>query len=488
MPGLGAFALAGAVGGFGDALVERANQRREDALLALKRRWDVDDREDRQRFDRENMELGWGREDDRIGRGADALESIYGGRGLGAAGPQGPTRTETSPDAGDPRRGAFSTGASGGGESRVNQVFHGLRARGIPDHIAAGLTGNIMQESGPNIDTGAVGDNGNAFGAAQWNGPRRREFLDFARKAGADPKDLQVQLDFLVWELKNSEKGAWAKIQKAETAEEAALIASKEFWRPGTPHNSRRAGYARQVWEVLADPNSSPQVRQAIAADMQRRGLGPTSPTEYSNITWRDNGDGTRTRIGVNQTTGQYEPVPGPDGKPVTESTSSEKKPKDRALSSDMSEVIDNWALDNGLAPEVTRKFKLEVERWKGEGMTETEAWDHVLAHANVSDETTETKDGWFRDSEVTVPGTYDGTFDYKDGVPDSTQGGQAPSPRRIDPPETPGVPRDPGTGLPEGVTEEQALQQARAAIAGGAPRAAVAARLRKLGINPDKI
>lgn len=119
-----------------------------------------------------------------------------------------------------------------------------LLARGYAPHIAAGILGNIQQESA--FDTGAVGDNGNAFGLAQWNGPRRRAYLAFAQERSADPKDWRTQVDFLEREFKGSEARAFGKIQAAGDAETAARVASEAFWRPGIPHLDRRMAHANR--------------------------------------------------------------------------------------------------------------------------------------------------------------------------------------------------------------------------------------------------
>lgn len=129
----------------------------------------------------------------------------------------------------------------------ARRAFGLLREKGYPVHVAAGLVGNMMQESGWGIDTKAVGDNGNAFGAVQWNGPRRRAYMQFAASRGVDPADLSAQIDFLDHELRSSEKGAREKLMAARDLDSATLTASKAFWRPGDPRNENRVRYARAV-------------------------------------------------------------------------------------------------------------------------------------------------------------------------------------------------------------------------------------------------
>jgi hypothetical protein len=154
-------------------------------------------------------------------------------------------------------------------------AYQRLRDKGYPHHVAAGLVGNMMQESGLNLNTGAVGDNGNSFGAVQWNGPRRRAFMEYARQQGASPTDIGVQVDYLDHELNTSERGAREAIFAARDPGEAAMLASKEFWRPGDPRNENRARYARMVDAQLAGaaPAGLPQ-QQRQAGLAARAGAG----------------------------------------------------------------------------------------------------------------------------------------------------------------------------------------------------------------------
>lgn len=174
-------------------------------------------------------------------RSERATDAVYRASNPGA----GPVPTEYTYDGKIAERPAFA--------------FNYFREKGVPDHVAAGLVGNLMQESGADINPAAVGDNGNAFGSGQWNGPRMRAYKAFAAERGVDPTDFQTQLDWLWQEGQTTESGAWKKIMGASSPEEAALIASKHFWRPGTPHNERRVAYATSVFDNRsANPAAAP--------------------------------------------------------------------------------------------------------------------------------------------------------------------------------------------------------------------------------------
>lgn len=174
------------------------------------------------------------------------MEAYYGQRReAGTAGTQGVAGQSLPADGG--------TGATftydGEISDRPMYAFNYFREQGMPDHVAAGLVGNLMQESGADINPAAVGDNGNSFGAPQLNGPRRIAYMGFAKERGVDPTDFRTQLDYLIHEGKTSEKGAWDAIMAATTPEDAARVASEKFWRPGTPHLERRMGYATSIFK-----------------------------------------------------------------------------------------------------------------------------------------------------------------------------------------------------------------------------------------------
>lgn len=95
-----------------------------------------------------------------------------------------------------------------------------VHVKGWKPHQAAAIVGRLQQESGLNPD--AVGDNGTAFGLAQWRGERNVRRLRFHRERGNDPKDVFAELDFVDWEMRNYEKEAFQTISAARTVQEAA--------------------------------------------------------------------------------------------------------------------------------------------------------------------------------------------------------------------------------------------------------------------------
>lgn len=138
------------------------------------------------------------------------------------------------------------TGNASPRTNRVGYVFGRLLEAGMEPHVAAGFVGNFMVESGAGLNPSARGDGGNAHGIAQWN-DRRFALFAFAQRRGTDWTDLDTQIAFVLHELETTEAAAWARIRRAATAEEAALLVSRYYERPGIPHNNRRMSYANGV-------------------------------------------------------------------------------------------------------------------------------------------------------------------------------------------------------------------------------------------------
>lgn len=181
-------------------------------------------------------------------QGANAWGGGGGGFG-GAGGGGGGGSIGGTPNTG-PAQASYPSAGSLSGD-RSSQAMQYLQSElGLTREQAAGIVGNLAVESGGSLDPTAIGDNGNARGIAQWNGPRKRALEAFAARQGKSPDDFNLQLQFLAHELKTSESGALASLRRTNTAEEAALAFSRDFERPGIPHNDRRVALAQQALQL----------------------------------------------------------------------------------------------------------------------------------------------------------------------------------------------------------------------------------------------
>lgn len=134
-------------------------------------------------------------------------------------------------------------------------VFNALLAEGFTSAQAAGVVGNLMQESGggtknlnPNADNNVgVGHHG----IAQWDKRVRWPRVSaYIKSIGKDPNTVEGQVEGLIWELKTQEKGAYEKLKLAKTPEESAAVFLKEFERSG--ERPGMAGYDNRIRNAAA--------------------------------------------------------------------------------------------------------------------------------------------------------------------------------------------------------------------------------------------
>ena len=118
------------------------------------------------------------------------------------------------------------------GGDREIEALNFLTNKGLAPHVAAGIVGNLIQES--SLNPNAVGDGGKAYGIAQWYPDRRTNLQD---------NSFAGQLEFLFNEA--SQRGDIEKINKSTTPEEAAFLFAKHFERPKNIEQSRMSNASR---------------------------------------------------------------------------------------------------------------------------------------------------------------------------------------------------------------------------------------------------
>ena len=132
---------------------------------------------------------------------------------------------------------------SGGSSGNAKIALDYFVQQGWTPAQAAGLVANLQAESGQNLNTDAVGDGGKAYGIAQWHGPRQQKFAEKMGKP-LQGSSLQDQLNFVQWELNNTEARAARALKSAQTAEDAAAIVDAYY--------ERSSGAARQKRMAMA--------------------------------------------------------------------------------------------------------------------------------------------------------------------------------------------------------------------------------------------
>jgi hypothetical protein len=147
---------------------------------------------------------------------------------------------------------------------------------GLAPQQAAGLVGNLQAESGANINPNAPpGDNGTAFGSAQWRGPRLAALRQYAANQGLDPMTTAAQQGFMRQEMIGqgnkmpTEGGAYAGLTATNTPAGAATAVDRLYERSSGEHRGRRINNAQNIMRSLGPQSSvvDPGLNQSVALD-----------------------------------------------------------------------------------------------------------------------------------------------------------------------------------------------------------------------------
>ena len=174
----------------------------------------------------------------------------------------------------------------------VGRAYQRLISKGWTPTQAAGIVGNLVAESGSQLNTqarnsGDGSDGSDSIGIAQWNGARATALKDFAAAQGKDWHDIDVQTDFIDHELRTSERGAGENLARSQTAEDAAA-AFVGYERPagwsatnprGAMHFDKRAAEARRI--AGENPQAEDGDLDAIPFE-RRQQLANWGETQYS--------------------------------------------------------------------------------------------------------------------------------------------------------------------------------------------------------------
>lgn len=138
---------------------------------------------------------------------------------------------------------------------RSKYIQQKLMSMGFSASAAAGVVGNLVQESG--LRTDAIGDNGTSGGLAQWHNERLDALKRFAAARGKKWTDLDTQIEFLARELRTSYADTYAKMQSAELPEIAGQIMTDEYEipDPASANYAQRQANARAAYEAMRSGN-----------------------------------------------------------------------------------------------------------------------------------------------------------------------------------------------------------------------------------------
>lgn len=134
-------------------------------------------------------------------------------------------------------------------------VYNWFTQHGYSPTLAAGFAANFAVETGGGEDiyTDATAPNG-AYGIAQWlDESRRANFNNFMNEHGYDSNDIYAQLEFVDWELHNTESQALTDISNSDlsSAESAAAAIADYYERCQGQALDQRQQVAGEVYSNL---------------------------------------------------------------------------------------------------------------------------------------------------------------------------------------------------------------------------------------------
>ena len=173
---------------------------------------------------------------------------------------------------------AQASQANFSGSNNQEKAMNYFMSQGLTKEQAAGIVGNLMQESTSKIDPMAINATGHR-GIAQWDKNRWSRFEKWAKSQGLDVNTIDAQLQWVMHELRTGSGGLSMKtLQGASTAKDAAALFNDRFERsgekPGDPGYDARIRNAQQLMNSSLSPSSS---QPRIKPNSQASVPGPPS-------------------------------------------------------------------------------------------------------------------------------------------------------------------------------------------------------------------
>lgn len=142
----------------------------------------------------------------------------------------------------------------------AKRAFAFFKQKGYQDFQSAGIVGNLMWESGVDPNCHQRGG-GPGRGIAQWETHRKGDgrwddLVRYAKKRGKSRWDLQLQLDFIIYELDKFAYLGKKPLKASRNVDDATRVFCDNYERPGRKHMSERIKNAREVLD--GKPGATP--------------------------------------------------------------------------------------------------------------------------------------------------------------------------------------------------------------------------------------
>jgi len=141
------------------------------------------------------------------------------------------------------------------GSTNAEKAYNYFMRLNYEPHIAAGIIGNLMIESGPtDIDPLAVNNAEGSKGIAQWNPASGRldSLQTFCNNANIPWESLYGQLSFIRYELEEVQEdfGFWP-LMASKDVEEATEVFHDKYEKPEIGSLPRRLAEARKILDAM---------------------------------------------------------------------------------------------------------------------------------------------------------------------------------------------------------------------------------------------
>jgi len=180
------------------------------------------------------------------------------------------------------------------GSLTAGQVVQYLETQGFTANAAAGVVGNLQQES--SLDPAAPGG-----GLAQWIGDRSTALVAFAASRGLSPSSEQAQLEYLVLDARRNYAALLSQMNAAASPGTAALewMVSYERCDPNACEPANRVAFANLASSAAGGASTVPVSLTTGAACAQAPGAYVNPLERATGITWERTDQGVDASMAV---------------------------------------------------------------------------------------------------------------------------------------------------------------------------------------------
>lgn len=190
------------------------------------------------------------------------------------------------------------SGSIGSGQIDVvsDKVYQFFINRGLTNYQIAGILGNLKAESAMNPAAEQFPDDPNkgGKGLAQWD-DRKYNLYNYAAENNTTWQDPDLQIQFMWYELNNSESDAFRRLKNTKNTRDAALVFHRYYERSAdTPEmEKRRVTYALEYQMLLDESTNNDEIANSDWLDLTKGinyGFGTGGDYEQETGAYRHDG------------------------------------------------------------------------------------------------------------------------------------------------------------------------------------------------------